>query len=169
MRRSRHQEAEEGDGELNLVPYLDMMVTLVMFLLFSFQAMLEMGLIPMNAPAYDASPGPSQPQKDPDKPVIMVTLVIGDSGYNVQSDHPEITGTLDIPKLGDGKYDLAGLRGKMIEWKKTHGLNENLVITAFNNIEYQTVVDAMDELRKDGDKDLYPNVVLGVPYGGSGQ
>jgi biopolymer transport protein ExbD len=147
-----------------------MMVTLVMFLLFSFQAMLEMGVIPMNAPAYDAgAQSQQQDQQDPDKPVIMVTLLIGDAGFTVQSDHAEITGTLDIPKQADGSYDVERLRTSMIEWKKAHGLRDNLVITAFSNIEYQYVVDAMDSLRKDPDgKNLFPDVVFGVPYGGSG-
>lgn len=168
MRRRRHEEEEEGVGELSLVPYLDMMVTLVMFLLFSFQAMLEMNTIPVNVPAYGVAPK-KQDQQEPEAPSIMVTLVISDTGYKVQSDHPEITGWLDIGTKPDGEYDTERLHNSMVEWKKQHSLKNGVVITALNTVEYHSVVAAMDALREDGDKPLFPDVAFGVPYSGSAQ
>jgi len=162
--RRRHHVEEEGEGELNLVPYLDMMVTLVMFLLFSFQAMIEMGMIPQNAPSYGADAGTQQQQPDQEKK-LMITLIIGDTGYTLQSDDPDVLPKLDIPKK-DGQYDLATLRSTLVNWKGTYTLGDSMVLTAFNTIEYQTVVDAMDAIRKDQGKDLFPNVVLAVPFGG---
>ena len=44
-------EAEES-GELNLVPYLDIITTLVIFLIFTFQVVVEFRLIDLLPPAY---------------------------------------------------------------------------------------------------------------------
>ena len=48
---------EEG-GELNIVPYLDIMINLIMFMLVAQAAMVALGMIDVTAPSYNiAGPG----------------------------------------------------------------------------------------------------------------
>ena len=64
----KHHEIEEETGgdaaELNLTPYLDIMMNLVIFLIFSFQVIIEFRLIDVVPPAVGASssspPDPSR-------------------------------------------------------------------------------------------------------------
>ena len=48
---SNDEEEQEGaDAELNLIPYLDIMMNLVIFLIFSFQVIIEFRLIDVIPP-----------------------------------------------------------------------------------------------------------------------
>lgn len=168
MSRRGHAREPEEEGELSLVPYLDMMITLVMFLIYSYQTVIEMSVIPMNAPSYGGASSPSPPPEKLDKPPVQVTVLLSPTGYQLFADDPSIA-KLDIPKRSDASFDAVELHKRLVEWKKQYGLDEALVITAFPEIEYSDVVKTMDASRRDAGKPLFPNVVLAVPYGAGAQ
>lgn len=159
-RGSSHHEEEEG--ELSLVPYLDMMIALVMFLIFSYQTVIEMSQIRSDAPSSGGdSAATSAPQEPPKwKPTLMVTH----DGYQLLSDDPTVA-KVEIPRKGDKSYDTKQLLVKLKEWQKAYALPGDLIITAFPDIEYSHIVLAMDTAREEGGRPLFSNVAFAVPYG----
>jgi biopolymer transport protein ExbD len=148
-------DLEISDEELNLIPYLDIMVNLVIFLLFSFQVIIEMSRIDILAPAYEG------PSSGPSKAVdTTVTIVASKEGYTVLSSEPATTGVIDIKRLPSGKHDTEQLHSKLVEWKKNFQLSEGVVLTADGDMDYDVIVQTMDAVRQDGDRDLFPNVML---------
>jgi biopolymer transport protein TolR len=146
---------EGAEGELNLVPYLDIMVNLVMFMLFSFQVILEMNVIDLVTPAYGASQAAAG---DPDQKTRVITLVVTDQGYTLLSSD-ETMARIDIPRRGKD-FDDEQLKVKAAEWKDNYQLGTSLVLTAARNVEYKDIIGAMDAVRMDGDRFLFPDVLL---------
>jgi biopolymer transport protein ExbD len=160
--RQRHvEEDEEGaDAELNLVPYLDIMMNLVIFLIFSFQVIIEFKLIDVVPPAVGQTASASA---TPENPKPTITLLITKEGYRLLSTSPEMA-AIDIPLKGS-KYDTAELHDRLVSWKKDYGLGESIVFTADLDTEYKVVVEAMDSIRNDGKELLFPDVLLARPSG----
>ena len=156
MAQSRWQQeaggaAEAAEAELNLVPYLDIMVNLVIFLLFSFQVVIEVCRIDLLAPAYgEAASGGT--------PGTTITLAIHKNGYTVLSSDAAM-GVIDIP-LKDGDWDREQLHTKLADWKRTYALLDNIIITAEPRLPYEVVVRTMDAIRLDGNSNLFPGVTL---------
>lgn len=163
MRRRRNLshslEGGEEESELNLTPYLDIITTLVIFMIFTFQVVIEYRLIDVMAPEYSsvAGGGASEPQ-------MTVTLVITKDGYRVLSSDPLVAPT-EVPRKGDGKYDVTELRSALKRWKSELSLGESLVVIAEEATEYQVLVEAMDAVRNDGERLLFPDVVLATVGG----
>ena len=156
MSRYGHEvEEAEGESELNLIPYLDIMMNLVIFLIFSFQVIIEFRLIDVVPPALSsqASAGSSD-----DKPKMQVTLVISKSGYRLLSSDSTVS-PVDIPMKGKD-YDPEELKDRLVSWKKDYGLGESIIFTAELDTEYSVVVAAMDAIRNDGKDLLFPDVLL---------
>ena len=100
------------------------------------------------------------------KPLVRTTtaLAIRETGRIID----EAVARVDIPKKGS-EYDTEGLRAKAIEWKRAYDLGNTMILSAGREIEYRTVVQAMDTIRKDGERDLFPDVLFGAvatPGGG---
>jgi biopolymer transport protein ExbD len=69
-RKLRPKEDDEV-GELNIVPYLDILMNLIIFILLSMTGLATMGILNVNAPAYgDAGAGSDKP----DKPPLLLTV-----------------------------------------------------------------------------------------------
>lgn len=157
-------EAEES-GELNLTPYLDVVTTLVIFLIFTFQVVVEFRLIELLPPAYDS--GRAQTDAQPEEPPVTLTLIITQEGYRLVTNKPEL-GTAEIPKK-DSAYDNDKLTQELLNVKKKLGLGESLILTAADDIEYQVVVAAMDAARVTEGQLLFPDVLLAkASLGGGG-
>lgn len=157
-RRGHGVEVDEAEasGELNLVPYLDIITTLVIFLIFTFQVIIEFRLIELLPPAYSAQARQANP--DPDEPQVQLTLFIHSQGYKLVTDQPEL-GTVEIPKRGDA-YDNERLTQELDRVKRSLSLSESLIVTASDDLEYYIVVAAMDAAREYEGKLLFPDVLL---------
>jgi biopolymer transport protein ExbD len=157
-------EAEES-GELNLVPYLDIITTLVIFLVFTFQVVIEFRLIDLLPPAYSKNArnaGDTQQEKE-----TTLTLIITDAGYRLVTNKVEL-GTAEVLKKPDGTYDNERLTQELHKVKQDLGLSESLILTATDKTEYKVVVAAMDAARMfEGDL-LFPDVLLAKASGGGG-
>ena len=156
-----HADSEEESGgdsaELNLTPYLDIMMNLVIFLIFSFQVIIEFRLIDVVPPAVSSSASASSNPDEKPKPTI--TLVITKAGYRLLSTATDTMPAVEIP-LKNGKYDLTELHDRLVSWKSEFGLGESIVFTADLETEYNVVIEAMDTIRNDKDKLLFPDVLL---------
>ncbi len=81
MRRRVH--VEEEVGELNIVPYLDIVVNLVMFMLLSMTGLIALGVLNVSAPKLGAEASQANPDE---KPKLLLTskakAMIEDIEYN---------------------------------------------------------------------------------------
>lgn len=158
-RISDSMEEEEGSGELNLTPYLDIITTLVIFMIFTFQVVIEFRLIDVFVPAFGKKPDVTE-APPPDKPIIQVYLVIVKEGYRITAS--DYIAPSEIPKKPDGTYDTEKLHETLVTWKEKLDLGESIILIAQDDTEYDLVIRTMDTVRMDGKKFLFPDVALGA-------
>jgi biopolymer transport protein ExbD len=159
MRRMRDhvEEIEEEAGELNLVPYMDIVTNIIIFLLASVVNQVALGNINVSSPTIQAGGGPSD-EAPPDKPPLNLTITVGSSGYVVAASGGVLPA---IPKLPNGQYDYKTLTTKLKEIK-TNPDNADETKATFNAdamIPYDIVIATLDAMRQAEDgKILFPDV-----------
>src|SRR5690349_5559856 len=126
-RRRLKPKEREDMGELNLVPYLDILMNLIIFMLMSINGLASFGILNVSAPSFG---GPSAGgAENPDGPKLLLTVGISGKGFYVaatgavlgqapQGSAAPGEGEPTIPKLPDGQYDFASLGAKMLEIKQ---------------------------------------------------
>src|SRR4051812_31560312 len=84
MRKMRedHEEEEMESGELNLVPYLDIVTNVIMFLMMTTTFAAALADINVSAPT-TASAGAASADAPPPKAELNLTVQISDKGYTV--------------------------------------------------------------------------------------
>lgn len=162
-RRKKEPDFSIEGGEINLVPYLDIMVNLIMFMLLTFQVVAELKVINFNPPASGVGAG----TPDPTKEALLLTVMITSKGHVILTSN-DGAGTQTVPK-GAADYDYAKLSEDLQKLQEMPNLNvdpENLVVVAEPDITYDKVVATLDAARskKDG-TDLFPKVTLGMAVG----
>src|SRR5207237_2148161 len=86
MRRMRdhHDELEEEHGEINLVPYMDIVTNIIIFLLASVVNAIPLGNINVSLPSLSSGNNDNQDKPPPpDKPPLNLTITIGATGFIV--------------------------------------------------------------------------------------
>lgn len=178
VRRSKKRfKHEEETGELNIVPYLDIVVNLIMFLLVAQATMVALGVIDVTAPSY-ASVGPSpSPSPDPAKVDLKLTIGISQDGYYIAAKGGVLPGeeaapptelTPDnvtkraptIPKRADGTFDYPALAQKLRSIKTVFPDAHELFLAADSNIPYEVLVKTLDASREDAKGPLFPDVAF---------
>ncbi len=160
-------------GELNIVPYLDILMNLIMFMLLSITGLAAFGILNVSAPSYG---GPSaSAQDDNDKPKLLLSVLVSKKGFYVAgaggilgpqsgSVNPaEVPPTL--PRKADGTYDYAALTAQLVGVKKEFPTETKVIIGAEADIPYEVVVGTMDAVRESPAperKVLFPDVTLGA-------
>jgi biopolymer transport protein ExbD len=167
MRRRFAEEEDEleGEDELNLTPYLDVITTLVIFFVFTFQIVIEFRLIDVMPPEIstktDSSSDPSES--------VKVSLFVTPAGFLIdatgQQGGTPVASRAVIPKKADGAYDTALLHQRAVELKGATHAGESLILVAHEAVEYKDVVAAMDAVRSTDKGLLFPDVVFGEPVG----
>lgn len=159
-----HEEEEMENGELNLVPFLDIVVNVIMFLMMTTTFAAAMANINVSAPTVSGV-APSGEKPVEEKQDLNLTVSISDKGYTIAASgavlyENDIPGRVPtIPKSGPN-YNQAGLTAKMKQIKDQFQDETKVIINANPEITYETVVAAMDAIRSDGAKSLFPDVVL---------
>lgn len=153
-RRFHHDEGEEiDDSDLNLTPYLDIITTLVIFMIFTFQVVIEFRMIDVFAPAMVRDEGGGASEQK-----LAVTLVLTKDGHYLAASDGSFQA---VPKKADGNYDFADLKRWLVRWKEDFQLGEGITVTPEADIEYSVVVETMDNIRRYEKGWLFPDVVLG--------
>jgi biopolymer transport protein TolR len=172
---SARQNSDELNMELDIRPVMNLMVVLIPLLLQGAE-WVKLGAIEINAPPTKSvgnNPAEQQDKKEEEKK-IGLKLAITSAGItiaNAQALLPSDSGEgPTVPVLDDGTYDYALLKTKLIEVKKLIAgkgyKDENrAVITAGNKIEYQALVNVIDNIQtyeEDGtEKILFPEINFG--------
>ena len=162
IREAGEAAAEEG-GELNIIPYLDIVVNIIMFMLATTTFAAALGDLSVSAPTTSAGASAANPDNQPKKDLNM-TVSISEKGFTLICSIAKLEQnyTLDkdgnlshndggiptIPKKGKD-YDYETLTKKILEIKKLPIAQEEtkLIINANPDIIYETVVNTMDAAR----------------------
>jgi biopolymer transport protein ExbD len=161
MRRMRdhNEEIEEEAGELNLVPYMDIVTNIIIFLLASVVNQVSLSNINVTVPTI-AEGGAAADEPPPEKPPLNLTVSVGSTGFTVAGSGNVLP---IIPKMANGQYDYKGLTAKLKEIKAVPG-NEGETKANFNAdaiIPYDVVVATLDAMRTTDDgKLLFPDVAF---------
>jgi len=156
--RDHVEEIEEEAGELNLVPYMDIVTNIIIFLLASVVNQVALGNINVSSPTIQSGGGAGSDEPPPEKPPLNLTITVGASGYIVGASGGVLPA---IPKLPGGQYDYKTLTIKLKEIK-TNPDNAEETKATFNadaNIPYDVVIATLDAMRQAEDgKILFPDV-----------
>ena len=169
-RLSQPKEPQPGEeaGELNIVPFLDIIMNVLMFVLATV-AVTFTATIDSTPPAI----GGNATRKGIDQHSLNLSVFIVNDGFALKASGGNIaTGCqtpgpgLAVPKAS-GDYNFLGLTecAKRLKDSSSDFKDETQVtITANPGVDYQTVIKAIDALRrnKEGDE-LFPDVHFGVP------
>jgi biopolymer transport protein ExbD len=136
-----HGHVIEHDGELNILPYLDVLMNLIIFMLLSMTGLASYGVI--NATTAGATRGDSIATE-------QVRVEITDAGFLVRRgdqaiqldgrDFARLTSTLESIKSGD--------------------LDTRATLTAAPSTSFETVTATLDAMRGAAGHPLYPDVAL---------
>jgi biopolymer transport protein TolR len=156
--REHNEELEDEAGELNLVPYMDIVTNIIIFLLASVINQVGLGNVNVTVPTLSSGGGESA--DEPDKKPLNLTVSVGASGFTVAA----AGGVLPvIPKLPNGQYDFKSLTTKLLEIKSSpdNATETKANFNADAAIVYDVVVATLDAMRQtDEGKVLFPDVAF---------
>ncbi len=166
LSQPRELAADEEGGELNIVPFLDIIMNVLMFVLATV-AVTFTATIDSFPPKRGGRGG------GPTTPTLGLTVIVVPEGFSVKAHGGSIapgchdTGSgITIPKTSNG-FDYAGLKQCVATVKKESPEEvqgeTSVTLSANPNIPYQIVISAIDAVRKDDQgNDLFPDVQFGV-------
>lgn len=164
MRRGHRHRLEAAGQELNLVPYLDIMVNLVLFMLVTITSFLSFTIL--NASIPQLAPDQAQAEDKLKKEELLLVVRVLKDGYRVD---PSVQGGAPIAKrtfpMKEGKYDAESLRNMMIELKQRFKDENKVLIVAEPTINYESIIITMDSVREtdpNSPEDLFPEVTLSI-------
>jgi len=153
----RFIRAEEVTGELNIVPYLDVVVNLVIFMLLSMTGLISLGVLNVSAPRI----GTEQVATAADTgPKLLLTVAIGRQGFYVAgaggvlgadaaaadtSRPPTIP--LKTGKNGRPEYDYAALSAELVKIKDQYPKETQVILSADPDVVYDVLIQTMDACR----------------------
>ncbi|MDP2317264.1 MAG: biopolymer transporter ExbD [Pseudomonadota bacterium] len=145
-----------GEQDLNLVPYMDIMVNLIMFMLVVTAYIIELRQAPVLAPSYSSNPNGGQTEK----PKAFLTVAVTSKSIAVLASGDEIPATELVKQ--DNKYPYEELSQVLRQYKTEYTVAENMVLTADGSVPYSVVVATMDAARGEPNNPLFPGVTLGL-------
>src|SRR5262249_10861864 len=160
LREAKEDELEES-GELNLVPYLDIVTNIVIFLLASVTTY-QLGLSNVNvsSPTFGVGSGQEGP------PPLNLTITVTQNGFTIAASGAVLYSPANtsptIPKEPtDTTLPWDKLTAKAREIKDAYSDEHTVTIGANPDVSYEILVKTMDAVRQDAKgKLLFPDVSL---------
>jgi biopolymer transport protein TolR len=171
LSRGRELSPDEEGGELNIVPFLDIITNVLMFVLATISVTFTT-MIDSQPPRSNGSN-----VRPPGKPTLSLNIIVIDKGFIVSAFGQRIgegcqgpgSGVAVGMKTTDGMqdYDFASLTAcaKRLKNQVPEAADEtNATVTANANIPYQSIIGTCDAIRKaDDGQVLFPDISFGVP------
>ena len=163
---------EDEGGELNIVPFLDIITNVLMFVLATISVTFTT-MIDTQPPGLGGGG-----QRGPQKPTLSLNIVVVDQGFLVSAFGQRIgegcqgTGSgvavgMKPNAAGQKDYDYASLSAcaKRLKNQVPEAADEtSATITANASIPYQSIIGTCDAIRKaDDGQVLFPEITFGVP------
>jgi biopolymer transport protein TolR len=164
-----HLDPSEIVGELNIIPFLDIVVNLIMFLLATSEYVLLISQIESDLPRIARGRNKSQDSiQTPLNLNVTVTdagvLVSGSGGKLAQgctSIDPTGSRAMTVPRKGKD-YDWPALTTCVANVKSKFGEEDTVTVSADPQIQFEYLVAAMDSVREQGKTQLFPKVLVSV-------
>lgn len=161
LRASAEAGAESAEGELNIVPFLDVVVNLIMFLLMTVTATLALAQVPSEVPETRGSGVSPRAPVPPAPPLVH----LGHDGVHVFLDGQRLApgctaegdGAVTVPLVG-GQQDWLGLRSCATALRGSLAAGQRVDLSATGDTPYDEVIHAMDALRGPVSAPLFPDV-----------
>jgi biopolymer transport protein TolR len=168
---ARELSPDEEGGELNIVPFLDIITNVLMFVLATISVTFTT-MIDTQPPRSNGSN-----VRPPGKPTLSLNIIVIDKGFIVSAFGQRIgegcqgpgSGVAVGMKTADGQtdYDFVGLTAcaKRLKNQVPEAADEtSATITANASIPYQSIIGTCDAIRKaDDGQVLFPEITFGVP------
>jgi biopolymer transport protein ExbD len=170
MRSLRFRDtSQESTFDLNLAPMMDMLVSIIPFMLLSATFMQIMLIdVPLPTPVAQAL----QADRNNDKREVVIKVDMSQGGFSIAAtDLNGKTSKKTIPKK-DSEFNFEGLHKELVSLKQVYPKVFRLELNPEESIDYKTIVKAMDEARDMKNADpkilienaptplLFPDVVL---------
>jgi len=160
-------DPSEAMGELNIVPFLDIVVNLIMFLLVTTEAVMVMSQIESDLPKFDR--GRTRPTDQVTTPLNLNVTVTGEgvlvsgSGGKLGVGCEQLAAGRDVTvPLSNGRYDWPALTECVTKVKGKFADERTVTVSADPSIQYEHLVAAMDAIRRNGQQELFPQVLIAV-------
>lgn len=153
--RRRIREVEET-GELNIIPYLDVVVNLVMFMLLSMTGLITLGVLNVSAPKIGGEAGAAAAAADAG-PKLLLTVAIGKQGFYIagaggvlgpDANASDLSRPPTVPVNGDGRYDYLELSRQLAAIKEKFPNETQIILSADGEVVYDTLIQTMDACRE---------------------
>jgi biopolymer transport protein TolR len=159
-------DPSETLGELNIIPFLDIVVNLIMFLLITTEAVLLISQIESDLPKIAKGRGKGGEVQTPLNLNVTITekgVIVSGSGGKLAPgcEKTETGSSITVAKKGDA-YDWKGLTACAVKVKKAFPTEDTVTVGANPRIVYENVVAAMDAVRNKGTEELFPRVMISV-------
>jgi len=154
-KRKLKPHEEEETGELNIVPYLDILMNLIIFMLLSMTGLAAFGILNVSAPNYGGASAAMQ-QENPEQPKLLLTVLISKQGFYVAGANAVLGGEGGEPgktpptvgKKASGDFDFEALSAKMQQVKNAFPTETKVIVGAEADIPYETLIQTMDAIRE---------------------
>lgn len=169
-------DPSEASGELNIVPFLDIVVNIIMFLLTLTAYIVATSELDARLPTTSRGrPGASAPQASLNLSVTIAEngIIVAGSGGKLAPGCTQMQPgrVITVPNLpsaqtdgnGDGLpdiYDWRGLTRCLVTVKGQFPDESQAILSADPNVEYRHLIAAMDAIRADGELPLFPEMLL---------
>ena len=144
-----HVEENNSSGrsshvEVNIVPFIDLMSVLIIFLLVS-AVWTQVSMIQIGSSLYGKQTHEKEEIKIPPQVEIPFRIDVKESGYNVIFGKENVF----ISKVG-GEYDKKKLREELLRVKAEYQEKKDVVLTMSDELKYEYLIVAMDEILQAG-------------------
>ncbi len=161
----RELAPDEEGGELNIVPFLDIVTNVLMFVLATVTTTF-LATIDSFPPKRGGRGGPSTPTLNLSVIVVPVGFSVKASGGSIAPGCHDTGSGITVPKTGND-YDYKALNTCVATVKQLapEAVRDetSVTISANPNIPYQVIVSTIDACRRDEQgQDLFPDVQFGL-------
>ena len=142
-RPSSRRRSGSEELNINLVPMLDALVTIVAFLLLS-TAFVSIATIDTPVPSLAAAP--AQLEKIEKNPPLQLTVYVQPEQILIS----DWTGSREkhtVPSIEPTKYDIEQLHQKLIEIKGRHPTEKQVILKPDSGVSYENIVAIIDAAR----------------------
>lgn len=150
-RPSSRRKSGHSEVQLNLVPILDTLVTLISFLLFSM-AFLNLASIESAFPVASSETQANQLKTKP----LQLTLKVEETQTKIWSYFDQIKPTF-VPHLEPGKPDSVRIHQALVAIKKQFPTEKSIVFEPDSGTNYDSIISVMDAVRnlEPSDESIY--------------
>lgn len=160
-------DPSEVAGELNIVPFLDIVVNLILFLLATTSQVLIVAELDAQLPSLRRGARSSSTAEQTS--TLNLSVTIADNGIIVSGSGGKLAPgcermqegrVITVPRRSDGSYPWADLTACAARVHNQFRDETQVILSADPNIEYEHIIAAMDALRVNGTETLFPDVML---------